>query len=38
MLEDFRKALKTSKEPTKYSAELRKYIEENPTIKTVEQC
>jgi len=38
MLEDFRKALKTSKEPTKYSAELRKYIEENPAIKTVEQC
>ena len=38
MLEDFRKALKASKEQTKYSAELRKYIEENPAIKTVEQC
>lgn len=38
MLEDFRKALKAEKEPTKYSAELRKYLEENPAIRTVDQC
>ena len=37
MLEDLRKALKNNEEKKKYSAELRKFIEENPTLKTVEQ-
>lgn len=36
MLEDLRKALKSEKEKEKYSAELRKFVEENPALKTVE--
>jgi hypothetical protein len=36
MLEDLRKALKKNEEKEKYSAELRKFVEENPTLKTPE--
>lgn len=38
MLEDLRKALKAGKDPTQGSADLRKFLLENPTIKTIEQC
>ena len=38
MLEDLRKALKASKDPAQGSADLRKFVQENPTVKTLEQC
>ena len=38
MLEELRKTLKGGKDPAKGSAELRKFIQENQAIKTVEQC
>ena len=38
MLEDFRKALKAGKDPAQGSAELRKFVQENQAIKTLEQC
>lgn len=38
MLEDLRKALKAEKDASKFSVDLRKFIEENPAIKTLEQC
>jgi hypothetical protein len=36
MLEDLRKALKAGKEKEKYSAELRKFVGENPALRTIE--
>jgi hypothetical protein len=38
MLEDLRKTLKAGKEPAQGSADLRKFVNDNPNLKTVEQC
>jgi DNA topoisomerase-1 len=38
MLEDLRKALKSGKDPEHGNADLRKFMQDNAGIKTLEQC